>query len=264
MKISFIGFGNMAKAIAKGLYQNPEFKIFAASPSLPVAINAEGIATHTNNLSIMQDADILIIAVKPANVSKVLTEVKTAIPKSCIVVSIAAGVSLNKLGDFCPPHQPIVRCMPNTPVAAGKGATALMANSFVNNAQKKIIEEVFQDSGITAWLSNEEEMNALTALSGSGPAYVFLFIDAMIKAAQRLGLDEDLARTFALQTFAGAIALLEKTKETPEALQKKVTSPAGTTAAAIAILQQQKFEELIFNAMQAASLRAEQLNNALS
>ncbi|MDP1601908.1 MAG: pyrroline-5-carboxylate reductase [Legionella sp.] len=264
MKISFIGFGNMAKAIAKGLCQNKALKISAASPSLPAAVNSEGITTHFENLAIVKEANVLILAVKPANVTTVLAEIKPAIPKSCIVLSIAAGISLAKLADFCPPKQPIVRCMPNTPMAVGSGATALIANSFVTNTQKRTVEALFQYSGITAWVSKEAEMNAITALSGSGPAYVFLFIEAMINAAQHLGLDEELARDFALQTIAGAVSLMEKSNEKPEILRKKVTSPAGTTAAAIAILQQQKFEELIFSAMQAAYLRAEQLSTALT
>jgi pyrroline-5-carboxylate reductase len=260
MKISFIGFGNMAKAIAKGLSPNKTLKIFATSPSLPAGINSDGITTHYDNLAIIPDTNLLILAVKPANVTTVLAEIKPSIPKSCIVVSLAAGINLAKLTAFCPVQQPIVRAMPNTPIAVSKGATALIANNFVTNEQKKTVDQVFQYSGITAWISEERDMNALTALSGSGPAYVFLFIDALMNAAQRLGLNKDLAQTFALQTLSGAVSLLEKTKESPETLRKKVTSPAGTTAAAIAILQQQKFEELIFNAMQAACTRAEQMD----
>lgn len=261
MKISFIGYGNMARAIADSLRNHHELQLFAAAPSLPDKANPKGITTHFSNPAIVEQADVLIIAVKPDKVQNVLTELRSKLSKQCVVVSIAAGVTLEKLADACPNEQAIVRAMPNTPIAVGKGATALIGNPFVTNEQTALINQLFQCSGITAWVTDENDINALTALSGSGPAYCFLFLEAMIAAARQLGIEDSIATSFALQTMSGATALLEQSGLSPEHLRNKVTSPAGTTAAAIAILQDHEFEALISKAMHAAFTRARELGN---
>lgn len=261
MKISFIGFGNMARAIADSLLNNNELQLFAAAPSLPDKANPQGITTHFSNPAIVEQADIVIIAVKPDKVRTVLTEITAKLSRQCVVVSIAAGVTLEMLAETCPTGQAIVRGMPNTPIAVGKGATALMANSFVTAEQLSVINQLFQYSGITAWVTREDDINALTALSGSGPAYFFLFLEAIIAAARQMGIQDDVATSFALQTMSGASTLLEKSGLSPEQLRNKVTSPAGTTAAAIAMLQQNEFEALISKAMHAAFARAKELGN---
>lgn len=259
MKISFLGFGNMAKAIAESLSTNTTLKLFAASPSLPDKYIPDGITTHFSNLAIIEKADMIIIAVKPDKVRMVLTEIRPVLSKKCVVISIAAGISLEMLGNICQKEQPIVRSMPNTPVAVGKGATALIANTYVTNKHISEINQLFEYSGITTWVSDEKAINALTALSGSGPAYFFLFLEAITSAAMQLGINDAVAKAFALQTMSGTCALLETSKLSPECLRKKVTSPAGTTAAAIAILQDHGFEALISKAMHAAFERAKQL-----
>lgn len=261
MKISFAGFGNMARAIAESLRNNNEWQLFAAGPSLPDQANPQGITTHFSNSVIVEQADVVIIAVKPDKVRGVLTEIKPKLSKQCVVVSIAAGVTLAKLADACPKGQAIIRSMPNTPIAVGKGATALIANPFVTEDQISLVNQLFQCSGITAWVTEENDINAFTALSSSGPAYFFLFLEAMIAAARQLGIQESVATSFALQTMTGTCALLEATGLSPEQLRNKVTSPAGTTAAAIAILQNNEFEALISKAMHAAFTRAQELGN---
>ena len=261
MKISFAGFGNMARAIAESLRNNNEWQLFAAAPSLPDKANPKGITTHFSNSVIAEQADVVIIAVKPDKVRNVLIEIKPMLSKHCVVVSIAAGITLEKLADACPSGQAIVRSMPNTPIAVSKGATALIANTFVSDEQISVVNQLFQCSGITAWVSEENDINALTALSGSGPAYFFLFLEAMIAAARQLGIEDSVATSFALQTMSGTSALLETTGLSPEHLRNKVTSPAGTTAAAIAILQNNEFEALISKAMHAAFTRAQELGN---
>lgn len=261
MNICFIGYGNMAKAIASTLANNKQWHIFAASPSLPVAITPEGIHTHFDNKAIITQADVVIIAVKPAQVADVLKEINTFIPSSSVLVSIAAGISLNTLQTLCPNNQAIIRCMPNTPIAVNEGASAFIANRFTSKKHIQRVNGLFKCTGITVWLTHEPQMNAITALSGSGPAYVFLFIESLINAAETLGIDHDTAASFAKQTLRGALTLLEKSGESPQELRKKVTSPAGTTAAAIAILQTQKFEHLVYLAMQAAYDRSIELND---
>lgn len=260
-KICFIGYGNMAKAIAQGLIHQSSLQLSATSPSLAAGVTAQGVTTHFNNDAFVSEADIIIIAVKPAKVISVLNEIQAKISSHTVVVSIAAGVSLSKLADHCPPEQPIIRCMPNTPIAVGKGATPFIANDNVSKIQKATVENLFLLSGITAWVDNENDINTFTALSGSGPAYVFYFIEAITNAAEKMGLSKELATSFTLQTINGSLSLLEKTGLSAAELRKKVTSPAGTTAAAIGILEQQNFELLIYNAMNAAYERALQLND---
>lgn len=261
MNICFIGYGNMAKAIASSLATNQQLHIFAASPSLPEGISPEGIHTHYNNTAMIPKADVIIIAVKPTQVAHVIKEIRAFIPSSSVLVSIAAGVNLSQLNHLCPNNQAIIRCMPNTPIAVNQGASAFIANAHTSANQIELINSLFQCAGITVWVSDEQQINAITALSGSGPAYVFLFLESLIKAAEILGINHDTATSFATQTLRGALSLLEKSGESPQDLRKKVTSPAGTTAAAIAILQAQKFEHLVYLAMQAAYDRAKELND---
>lgn len=259
--ICFTGFGNMASSIAQGLRQHGDYRIIATSPSLKPEINAEGIQTHHDNLAHLHEADVIILAVKPAKAVSVLQEISPKIPPHAVLVSIAAGISLATLKHECRPEQAIVRCMPNLPIAVGKGATPLMANPHVKAPQKLLVEQMFQCSGITTWIKNENDMNAWTALSGSGPAYLFLIMEAMAEAAVKLGLPAEEARAFTLQTVAGAAALAESSGMDPALLRKKVTSPAGTTAAAIAILQKHGLNNLLYDAMQAACNRAIELDN---
>ncbi|MGQ3892225.1 pyrroline-5-carboxylate reductase [Legionella sp. CNM-4043-24] len=255
--ICFIGYGNMAKSIAKGLRQQPGYRLSASSPSLSQTVNDEGIHTSPDNDSHLAGADVLVLAVKPARVAEVLAGIKDKIPADCVLLSIAAGISLDSLAGSCRPGQAIVRCMPNIPIAVGKGATPLIANRFVNDAQKHLIDGLFQCSGLSTWIDRESDMNAFTALSGSGPAYVYLFMEAMQSAAEKLGLSSEQAHAFTRQTLSGAVALLEQSAQSPEELRKKVTSPAGTTAAAVAILQQRGLDALLLEAMTAAHDRAE-------
>ncbi|MCW0218809.1 MAG: NAD(P)-binding domain-containing protein, partial [Prosthecobacter sp.] len=184
--VCFIGYGNMAKSIAQGLRNHATWRLIATSPSLSCELDADGVQTHHDNLAHIHEADILILAVKPAKIVSVLRQITPAIPRHCILVSIAAGTSLATLGRECRPEQAIVRCMPNTPIAVGKGATPLIANSYASEVQKKLVEQLFQCSGITTWVEQEQDMNTYTALSGSGPAYVFLMMEAMAAAAQKL------------------------------------------------------------------------------
>ncbi|WP_028388268.1 pyrroline-5-carboxylate reductase [Legionella fairfieldensis] len=259
MKISFIGFGNLAKILAQSLATDDNYQIYASSPSLSVGKTREGIITHYDNLEIIADAEIIILAVKPVNMSAVLTQINTKLPENCLIISVAAGLTLAWLAQHCPKEQAIIRSMPNIAIAIGKGATPLFANSSVTPPQKRCAEQIFKRCGIITWATQETEMDVFTALSGSGPAYIFLFLEAMIDAAKHLGLNEEIAKIFALQTMDGALNLAMNSSLELSTLRKKVTSPAGTTAAAIDILQQQGFAQLIFKAMNAATERANQL-----
>lgn len=259
MNISFIGFGHMAKALAKGLQLNPQHKIRAAAPSLRKESNNEGIQTDNNNLAVIPDADILILAVKPAQMKSVLTQM-TAIklPTHCLIISIASGLSLTWFEPYLP-NRAMVRAMPNIGASVGKSATPLIANSLISATQIQWAEQIFNSIGITTWLSKELTMDAFTALSGSGPAYVFLFLEAIIAAAVTLGIDAPLAQSFTIQTVEGALKLATQSKLSLAELRKTVTSPAGTTAAAMAVFSAHDFIDIIYQALAAAQVRAQQL-----
>lgn len=258
MNISFIGFGNMAKAIVRGLSQQNTYFLSASSPSLSVGINQDGVHTHYNNKEVVNNAEIIILAVKPTKMSEVLHEIAPFIPADCLLISVAAGLSLDWFKQRCPGNQAIIRTMPNTPASVSLAATPMLVNDYVSAEQKKQAEIIFSQIGITIWANNEEEMDTFTALSGSGPAYVFSFIDTMIQAAVTLGLDEATARTFALQTVHGALQLAQNSDLSLIELKTKVTSPGGTTAAALSILDSQ-LQALMLASMNAAKLRAHEL-----
>lgn len=249
----------MAKAIIAGLIANTQAEIAVSSPSLPED-TSQRISTHHNNLAIIHEAELIIVAVKPVKVAEVLTEIAQAIPPQSVLVSVAAGINLKTLARFCRHKQAIVRCMPNLAAAVAKSATPLIANKQTSLANKNLVTDIFNQIGISHWVDDESILNAFTALSGSGPAYVFLLMDSMINAAIKLGLDEQTAQQFSLQTIQGAAALVEQSHISPSELISKVTSPAGTTAAALEVLQQGQFDQILFKAMQAACDRAAELS----
>lgn len=260
MNISFIGFGNMAKAIAKGLLQNKSYTIKAAAPSLSVGFNSQGIETHFDNLAVLPDANILILAIKPTEMGSVLMQIRPYISKNCVVISLAAGRKLNWILHYLDKETPIIRAMPNIAAEVGESATPLIANEFVTDEQKTITESLFSLVGAITWIKEETEIDAYTALSGSGPAYVFLFMEALVDGACSMGLSKEIASSFALQTVQGAVTLAQTTTTSFTDLRTKVTSPAGTTSAAITVLQNLKFKETIQAAMHAAYERSQQLS----
>lgn len=258
MNISFIGYGNMAKAIVNGLRSNKAYELRASSPSLPSGTDKNGTQTCSDNLAVIHDADVLILAVKPANMNTVVAQIDTSkLPADCVIISVASGLNLSWFEKHLP-KTAIIRAMPNVASALGQGATPLVANKFVTKKQQQTAEIIFTNLGLVTWVQNENDINAFTALSGSGPAYVFMFMEAMIKAAVALGIAEDVAKSFALQTFKGALGLATETELTLSELRKTVTSPAGTTAAAIEVLNQHGFDAMIDKAMRAACERARQ------
>lgn len=258
MNISFIGFGNMAKAIARGLAKQGVHTLYASSPSLSLGINKDKIHTHHDNKAFLKAADVLILAVKPAQMSTVLEEIALLIPPHCLLISVAAGLNLDWFMQRCKVNQAIIRTMPNTAAAIGMSATPLIANKHTNAEQKKWAETIFSSIGLTAWADVEEELDTFTALSGSGPAYVFLFMESMINAAVALGLKEPIARAFTLQTIFGAINLAQSSELSLSELRTRVTSPGGTTAAALQVLHNQ-LDSLLLAAMEAAKNRSHEL-----
>ena len=262
MTIAFIGAGNMAISLLRGLVNNgmSVSSLIAADPSDAQRARAEeiGIRTEANNNIAISGADIIVLAVKPQIAGQVLKSLNT-VTKSQLVISIAAGISLDSLQSWLPSGQPIVRCMPNTPALVGAGMTALYANDQVEAEHRKAAEHVLQAAGEVVWVPNETLLDAVTAVSGSGPAYFFLLMEHMAKAGTALGLDPETSRTLTVQTALGAALMAQQSAEPLATLRQNVTSPGGTTEAAINTMLEHGIPATIASALQAAQQRSVEL-----
>ena len=274
-KIGFIGSGNMAYSLIGGLTSTgmKGQNIWISDPSTekmtPIASQFSVNMTNSN-IELVQSVDIIILAVKPQQLAQVCTEIAASVAKTRpLVISIAAGVLSKDIESWLNENQDkqsslaLVRCMPNTPALVQSGATALFANKQVSHEQKTLAESILRAAGLTLWLENESDMDAVTALSGSGPAYFFLVIDAMEKAGIQLGLTEKTAHLLAIQTAFGASKMALESNDSPETLRKKVTSPGGTTEKAIGILQDGQLEALFAKALEGARDRSIELAQIL-
>lgn len=208
------------------------------------------------------DTDILILAVKPQILDLATEALKSHVSDKCLVLSIAAGKSLASIEAIFGNMQPIIRVMPNTPASIGQGASVAIANSNTSDQQKLSANTLLGLLGTLHWIEDETLMNAVTALSGSGPAYIFYLIEVLSKAGEETGLAPDLARDLARQTVIGSAALAKSEESTPAStLRENVTSPGGTTQAALDVLMDGKLQEIYINALKSAQKRGEELNN---
>lgn len=210
----------------------------------------------------LQRSDLVILAVKPQIMDLVCAGLKEFLPDGLPVLSIAAGKSISYFQTHLPDGTPLIRTMPNTPAAIGRGMTALYATDNVTDGQKAMAEALMSAVGKTLWMDDEEQMNAVTAVSGSGPAYVFYLIEALAAAGEKVGLSAEQSMTLARQTVIGAAALAEDEKTIPAAmLRRNVTSPGGTTEAALDVLMNGEFQELMDRAILAAKDRGTELSD---
>lgn len=209
-----------------------------------------------DNREVVNTADVLVLAVKPQILARVATEIAGDIKPHQLVVSIAAGITQASLSKWLGADKPIVRCMPNTPALVLTGATALHANGKVSSKQRDLAETIMRAVGITLWVDDESDLDAVTAVSGSGPAYYFLLMEAMEQAAVEMGLKESVARLLVQQTALGAAKIALESAESPAELRRRVTSPGGTTQQAITVFEQGGFSGLVANALQAARNRS--------
>ena len=268
-RIAFIGGGNMARSLigaqlARGL---PPDAITVAEPRAEArdALAREfGVPTFSDNAAAVAGADCVVLAVKPqvmrAVCSALAEPLRDANP---LVISIAAGVRIAQIERLLGEGHAIVRCMPNTPALVGAGAAGLCANRSVDAEQRTFAERLLDAAGIVRWIDDEAQMDTVTALSGSGPAYFFLLVEAMEEAAVQLGLPRDTARALAAQTCLGAGHMLADGNETASELRKRVTSPHGTTAAALDVFDQGGFRALVQRALDAAKRRGAEMSAEL-
>jgi len=263
--LTFIGGGNMACSLVGGLIADgwkPELICIAEPDPQQIKRISERfpVVTTQDNLAAVGRADAVILAVKPQLAKSVALELAAPIAKNLpLVISIAAGIRETALRHWLGEATPIVRAMPNTPALVQSGATALYANPLVSEDQKSLAETVLRAVGLTLWVDDEDLMDAVTALSGSGPAYFFLFMEALQAAGSRLGLPEETARLLTLQTAFGAAKMALESTEDAATLRRRVTSPGGTTEQAIRLLQQEDFSEIVYRALKAAAQRSREL-----
>jgi pyrroline-5-carboxylate reductase len=265
-KIVFIGGGNMARSLigaqlARGV---PAASIAVAEPREEArdALSREfGVPTFSDNAAAVADAECVVLAVKPQVMRAVCAALAGPLRgRNPLVVSIAAGVRIAQIEKLLGERHAIVRCMPNTPALVGAGAAGLCANRNTDAEQKALAERLLDAAGIVRWIDDEAQMDTVTALSGSGPAYFFLLVEAMEDAAVQLGLPRDTARALAAQTCLGAGHMLADGNETATELRKRVTSPHGTTAAALDTFEEGGFRALVERALEAAKRRGAEMS----
>ena len=267
--IAIIGTGTMGNCLISSLIKNdhPSDKLWAADPSEEKLVALQTtfhIHTSTDNSRAVQSADIVLFAIKPQHFSQVATELAPAIQsRKPLVISIAAGIRIASMQHWLGEHIPIVRAMPNTPALIGCGATALYANSLVTNQLHDMAESVLRATGLVVWLQQESLMDVVTALSGSGPAYFFLIMEALQQAAVDLGLPEDTARLLTLETALGAVRMAIESGTPLETLRHQVTSPGGTTEKALFVLEKHNIRGLFKDSLHAAKQQSEVLATLL-
>jgi len=267
--IGFIGGGNMARSLIGGLMadqKDPTTLCVSEPDPQQRARLAEsfGVQAMEDNVALVRACDVVVLAVKPQVLAEVCKAIAPAVrERNPLVVSIAAGIRLGDMERWLGGKPAIVRTMPNTPALVQSGATALIANERVNQAQKEMAEGIMRAVGIALWLEREEQMDAVTALSGSGPAYFFLVMEALEAAAQEQGLSPSTARLLTLQTAFGAAKMALESSDDAATLRRRVTSPGGTTEQAIRVLEEGELRRLFRRALQAARERSEELARLL-
>ena len=266
--IGFIGAGNMAYALINGLlnngYDSKNIKASDPNNGLLQKIETElNITTFSNNSSLIEVCDIIVFAVKPQVLSEVCLELRDNIKPNHLFISIVAGIRVNDINRWLGGNYPLVRTMPNTPALMQHGVTGLFPNELVNDEQKALVTTILSSVGDCFWVNEERLIDAITAISGSGPAYFFLLMQSMTQAGMALGLDEKTAKELSVQTGFGASLMATKSGKDPRILRTNVTSPNGTTQAAIEYFQDQNFEGIVASATRAAFDRARELSNEL-
>ena len=267
--IAFIGGGNMARSLIGGLVADgyDPANIRVADPDAQqrqTLAEYAGVQVYPDNSAAAADADVVLLAVKPQILKAVTSELATQLQQQdCLIITIAAGIRTSTLSHWLGGESPIVRAMPNIAALVKSGATALYANQRVNRAQRDVAEFIMRAVGLALWLDDEAQMDAVTALSGSGPAYFLLVMEAMENAGCELGLPRQTAQLLTMQTAIGTAKMALETSEDAATLRRHVTSPGGTTERAIEVLEAGKLAALFEQALKAAHQRAVELATIL-
>lgn len=267
--IGFLGAGNMAGAIINGMlasgFAAQRIQVCDRNEPKRADFARKGLTATADPAELVAACDILVLAVKPQVLKAVLEPLAPAYQsRRPLVVSVAAGVSAASIDRWLGGNSAIVRTMPNTPSLVMTGATGLFANNRVRAAERDAVQQMFDGIGTTLWVENETDLHAVTATSGSAPAYFFRFMEAMQKAAEQQGLQADSARALIVQTALGAAKLVQQTGEMPAELRRKVCSPNGTTERAIQSFEADNLDAVVDRAMQACRVRSIELSEELA
>jgi pyrroline-5-carboxylate reductase len=265
--IGFIGAGNMAEAMIKGILRKelvtPDH-IFAADPRkdrLAYLTDKYAIRTTTRNRDVTQSADVLVLSIKPQVLSKVMKGINLDVRADALVLSIIAGARISVIVEGLR-HAAVVRAMPNTPGQFGEGMTVWTSTPHVSEKQRQQAQQILQALGKEIWMEDEVYLDMATALSGTGPAYVFLFIEALIDAGVHMGFSRHVAEEMVIQTIKGSVRVVEELGRHPATLRNMVTSPGGTSAAALYELEKGGFRTILSKAVFAAYQRSKELGDA--
>ena len=262
--VAFLGAGNMAEALVKGvlnagLFVPSQIRVTDVSAArLALFADTYRVGASSDNRGAVAGADVVVLAVKPQVLPELLKEVRDSIPAGALVISIAAGIPLSAIEQGLKPGSRVVRVMPNTPALVGAGAAAFCLGHQASESDAVLVTSLFQAVGLVVRLE-ESMMDAVTAVSGSGPAYVFYLAEIMLRAARDLGLPDTAARSLVAQTLLGAARMLTETGVAPDELRRRVTSKGGTTAAAIEVLDAGQVRETWEKALHAACRRSKEL-----
>jgi pyrroline-5-carboxylate reductase len=270
LKIAFIGGGNMASALIAGLAgkltAGANIRVIDPNPAALEKLHTQfGVQSAASIAAGLAEADVIVLAVKPQSMREVAAQLLPQLTQCLasggqpLVLSIAAGIRAIDLSRWLGGYQAIVRCMPNTPALIGLGITGMVVGGAVSDAQKQAADAIMSAVGATVWLDDEALIDPVTAVSGSGPAYVFYFIEAMQQAALEMGLSNEQGTQLALATFVGAAQLAAQSTEPVALLRERVTSKGGTTHAALVCMEQSGIKESIVAALKAAAQRGKEL-----
>lgn len=260
MKVSIIGCGHMGSAIAKALLKNNDVKVTASNLFKPTIKTGESFKWVTDNKIAAANAGVILIAVRPNVVEAALKEIRLALQKDQIIISIAAGVPLKKLQKWSGGHKKIVRVMPNLPAQVGQGMSIWIAGKSLSQKEKLTVAKLLGAFGKAIEVKNENMINMATAVCGGGPAYTAAFLESMAHALQKQGFNEKDARAAALQTVLGSAKYIEKTGVEFSTLKKAVQTKGGTTEAGFKVLKKKKWQAALAQAFEAGRKRAEKLS----
>ncbi|ADY84103.1 MULTISPECIES: pyrroline-5-carboxylate reductase [Acinetobacter] len=264
--ICFIGGGNMAQALIGGLISRglPPTRITVSDPveQIRQLLQEKEVHVTQDNVAAIKNADVVVLAVKPQVLATVLRPLKGLLSDK-LVISIIAGAEIQTISNLIDSNR-IVRVMPNTPALVQTGAHGIYANDVVGTSDRELTSQILAATGLTIWVNSEAQIDAVTAVSGSGPAYFFYLMESMIRAGKNLGLDEKVATALTLQTALGAAQMAITSSNTPSELRKNVTSPNGTTQAALEVFDRAQISQNIQSALAAAQKRSQELAQELS
>ncbi|WP_066369685.1 pyrroline-5-carboxylate reductase [Neobacillus fumarioli] len=268
-KITIVGAGSMAEAFISGILESgliEQKNVWVTNNSNQDRLNdleaRYGIRSSYDLMDLFNGTDVVVLAMKPKDAASAIDDIRTYLSPEMLIVSVLAGVSMHTIEALAKKPLAIARAMPNTSAAVGKSATAIAVNSRVSEAQLEMAKQLFETVGLVAFVE-EDQLDAVTGLSGSGPAYIYYLIEAMEKSAVEIGLDKQMGKELIVQTLIGAAEMVKSSAKPPEQLRREVTSPGGTTEAGVRILEESGVQQAFISCIKAATAQSKKMGDAL-